>query len=164
MEQSRNIDGQIVDYKEPEELEKIMDFSLPDQGVGAEGTDQLVQLCNAFSVSRHDATLSCNRMVFTSPIPLISIDGAGLRGVLALSKRYLPSCSTVLPCLHNQLTQVPTKPNTARPISPSKLTPRFCSPRDLPNHHSDVAVQCEHVLASIHGQAVCRFLSYRCDG
>lgn len=37
MDQSRDPDGHLVDYKEPEELEKIMDFSLPDEGVGAEG-------------------------------------------------------------------------------------------------------------------------------
>lgn len=37
MDQSRDPNGHLIDYKEPEELEKIMDFSLPDQGVGAEG-------------------------------------------------------------------------------------------------------------------------------
>lgn len=46
MDQSRQPDGHLVDYKEPEELEKIMDFSLPDQGVGAEGIFYfLIQNC-----------------------------------------------------------------------------------------------------------------------
>jgi len=37
MEQSRQCEGLLVDYREPEELERIMDFSLPDHGVGPEG-------------------------------------------------------------------------------------------------------------------------------
>ncbi|KAG0206433.1 hypothetical protein BGX28_002105 [Mortierella sp. GBA30] len=54
MEQSRQTDGLLVDYREPEELERIMDFSLPDQGVGPEGifptiTQTLQHSVNTFS-------------------------------------------------------------------------------------------------------------------
>lgn len=37
MDESRQPQGRLVDYKEPHELEQIMDFSLPDFGVGPEG-------------------------------------------------------------------------------------------------------------------------------
>lgn len=50
MEQSRQPDGLLVDYKEPEELERIMDFSLPDNGVGPEGKSQL-KSCTAYLVT-----------------------------------------------------------------------------------------------------------------
>ncbi|KAF8936637.1 pyridoxal phosphate-dependent transferase [Dissophora ornata] len=54
MEQSRQSEGLLVDYREPEELERIMDFSLPDQGVGPEGifptiTQTLQHSVNTFS-------------------------------------------------------------------------------------------------------------------
>ncbi|KAF9896344.1 hypothetical protein BX616_007648, partial [Lobosporangium transversale] len=54
MDQSRASDGLLVDYKEPEELERIMDFSLPDHGVGSQGifptiTQTLKHSVNTFS-------------------------------------------------------------------------------------------------------------------
>lgn len=41
MDESRQPQGRLVDYKEPHELEQIMDFSLPDFGVGPEGRPSL---------------------------------------------------------------------------------------------------------------------------
>jgi hypothetical protein len=41
MDDSRQPQGRLVDYKEPHELEQIMDFSLPDFGVGPEGMPSL---------------------------------------------------------------------------------------------------------------------------
>ncbi|KAF9202287.1 hypothetical protein BGZ49_007522 [Haplosporangium sp. Z 27] len=81
MDQSRDINGRIVDYKEPEELEKIMDFSLSDQGVGPEGIFPTINQTLQYSVNTFSPRFMDKLYAGTSPIGVMSeLLLAGLNG------------------------------------------------------------------------------------
>ncbi|KAG0319953.1 hypothetical protein BG000_003743 [Podila horticola] len=81
MDQSRQPDGHLVDYKEPEELEKIMDFSLPDQGVGAEGIFPTITQTLRHSVNTFSPRFMDKLYAGSSPIGVLAeLLLAGLNG------------------------------------------------------------------------------------
>ncbi|KAF8986355.1 hypothetical protein BGZ46_005540 [Entomortierella lignicola] len=81
MDQSRQIDGRIIDYKEPEELERIMDFSLPDQGVGVEGIFPTINQTLQYSVNTFSPRFMDKLYAGTSPIGVMAeLLLAGLNG------------------------------------------------------------------------------------
>ncbi|KAF9112718.1 hypothetical protein BGX27_002893 [Mortierella sp. AM989] len=81
MDQSRQVDGRLVDYKEPEELERIMDFSLPDQGVGPEGIFPTINQTLQYSVNTFSPRFMDKLYAGTSPIGVMAeLLLAGLNG------------------------------------------------------------------------------------
>ncbi|KAI1295697.1 hypothetical protein EDD11_007858 [Mortierella claussenii] len=81
MDQSRQSDGLLVDYREPEELERIMDFSLPDQGVGAEGIFPTISQTLQHSVNTFSPRFMDKLYAGTSPIGVLAeLLLAGLNG------------------------------------------------------------------------------------
>ncbi|KAG0351005.1 hypothetical protein BGZ54_003479 [Gamsiella multidivaricata] len=81
MEQSRQSDGLLVDYKEPEELERIMDFSLPDRGVGPEGIFPTITQTLQYSVNTFSPRFMDKLYAGSSPIGVLAeLLLAGLNG------------------------------------------------------------------------------------
>ncbi|KAG0287846.1 hypothetical protein BGZ98_004457, partial [Dissophora globulifera] len=81
MEQSRQTDGILIDYKEPEELEQLIDFSLPDQGVGPEGIFPLISQTLQYSVNTFSPRFMDKLYAGSSPIGVLSeLLLAGLNG------------------------------------------------------------------------------------
>ncbi|KAF9935012.1 hypothetical protein BGZ67_003603 [Mortierella alpina] len=81
MEQSRQPDGLLVDYKEPEELERLMDFSLPDNGVGPEGIFPTVTQTLQYSVNTFSPRFMDKLYAGSSPIGVLAeLLLAGLNG------------------------------------------------------------------------------------
>ncbi|KAG0003600.1 hypothetical protein BGZ80_005767 [Entomortierella chlamydospora] len=81
MDKSRQVDGRLVDYKEPEELEQIMDFSLPDQGVGPEGIFPTINQTLQYSVNTFSPRFMDKLYAGTTPIGVMSeLLLAGLNG------------------------------------------------------------------------------------
>ncbi|KAG0023881.1 hypothetical protein BGZ82_010623 [Podila clonocystis] len=81
MDQSRQPGGHLVDYKEPEELEKTMDFSLPDHGVGAEGIFPTITQTLRHSVNTFSPRFMDKLYAGSSPIGVLAeLLLAGLNG------------------------------------------------------------------------------------
>ncbi|KAF9188684.1 hypothetical protein BGZ50_001195 [Haplosporangium sp. Z 11] len=81
MEQSRQEDGLLVDYKEPEELERIMDFSLPEDGVGPQGIFPTITQTLKYSVNTFSPRFMDKLYAGSSPIGVLAeLLLAGLNG------------------------------------------------------------------------------------
>ncbi|KAK3844397.1 MAG: pyridoxal phosphate-dependent transferase [Linnemannia gamsii] len=81
MEESRQPQGRLVDYKEPHELEQIMDFSLPDLGVGPEGIFPTITQTLKHSVNTFSPRFMDKLYAGSSPIGVLSeLLLAGLNG------------------------------------------------------------------------------------
>ncbi|KAF9431716.1 hypothetical protein BGZ76_011788 [Entomortierella beljakovae] len=81
MDQSRQIDGRVINLKEPEELEKIMDFSMPDQGVGPEGIFPTINQTLQYSANTFSPRFMDKLYAGSSPIGVMSeLLLAGLNG------------------------------------------------------------------------------------
>ncbi|KAG0344138.1 hypothetical protein BG004_004701 [Podila humilis] len=72
MDQSRQPDSLVVDYKEPRELEQIMDFSLPDQGVGPEGIFPTITQTLQYSVNTFSPRFMDKLYAGSSPIGVLA--------------------------------------------------------------------------------------------
>ncbi|KAF9106028.1 hypothetical protein BGX29_010699 [Mortierella sp. GBA35] len=72
MEESRQPQGRLVDYKEPHELEQIMDFTLPDLGVGPEGIFSTITQTLNYSVNTFSPRFMDKLYAGTSPIGVLS--------------------------------------------------------------------------------------------
>ncbi|KAG0239374.1 hypothetical protein BGX31_002833 [Mortierella sp. GBA43] len=81
MHQSRQTDACLVDYKEPEELEQLMDFSLPDHGVGPEGIFPTITQTLQYNVNTFSPRFMDKLYAGSSPIGVMSeLLLAGLNG------------------------------------------------------------------------------------
>ncbi|KAF9155987.1 hypothetical protein BG015_007783 [Linnemannia schmuckeri] len=81
MDESRQPEGRLVDYKEPHELEQIMDFSLPDFGVGPEGIFPTITQTLRHSVNTFSPRFMDKLYAGSSPIGVLSeLLLAGLNG------------------------------------------------------------------------------------
>ncbi|KAK5817070.1 pyridoxal phosphate-dependent transferase [Linnemannia elongata] len=81
MDESRQPQGRLVDYKEPHELEQIMDFSLPDFGVGPEGIFPTITQTLKHSVNTFSPRFMDKLYAGSSPIGVLSeLLLAGLNG------------------------------------------------------------------------------------
>ncbi|KAF9364628.1 hypothetical protein BGX34_000932 [Mortierella sp. NVP85] len=81
MHQSRQPDTPIVDYKEPHELERIMDFSLPDIGVGPEGIFPTITQTLQYNVNTFSPRFMDKLYAGSSPIGVMAeLLLAGLNG------------------------------------------------------------------------------------
>ncbi|KAF9427687.1 hypothetical protein BGZ94_004397 [Podila epigama] len=72
MDQSRQPEGLLVDYKEPEELEKIMDFSLPENGVGVDGIFPTITQTLRYSVNTFSPRFMDKLYAGSNPIGVMS--------------------------------------------------------------------------------------------
>ncbi|KAG0294621.1 hypothetical protein BGZ96_000815 [Linnemannia gamsii] len=81
MDESRQPQGRLIDYKEPHELEQIMDFSLPDFGVGPEGIFPTITQTLKHSVNTFSPRFMDKLYAGSSPIGVLSeLLLAGLNG------------------------------------------------------------------------------------
>ncbi|KAK3836347.1 MAG: pyridoxal phosphate-dependent transferase [Linnemannia elongata] len=81
MDESRQPQGRLVDYKEPHELEQIMDFSLPDFGVGPEGIFPTITQTLRHSINTFSPRFMDKLYAGSSPIGVLSeLLLAGLNG------------------------------------------------------------------------------------
>ncbi|KAG0044035.1 hypothetical protein BGZ83_010732 [Gryganskiella cystojenkinii] len=81
MDRSRQCEGLLVDYREPEELERIMDFSLPENGVGAEGIFPTIEQTLQHSVNTFSPRFMDKLYAGSNPIGVLSeLLLAGLNG------------------------------------------------------------------------------------
>jgi len=86
MEESRKPEGCLVDYKEPHELERIMDFSLPELGVGPEGKRSFFFVSSSLYIRPHAGRSK------TSPAgaPFVSLRCSLL---LVFTEQSYPACN-----------------------------------------------------------------------
>ncbi|KAF9934533.1 hypothetical protein FBU30_001674 [Linnemannia zychae] len=81
MDESRQPQGRLVDYKEPHELEQIMDFSMPEHGVGPEGIFPTITQALKHSVNTFSPRFMDKLYAGSSPIGVLAeLLLAGLNG------------------------------------------------------------------------------------
>ncbi|KAF9580527.1 Glutamate decarboxylase 2 [Lunasporangiospora selenospora] len=81
MDHSRQPDSQLVDYKEPKELEQLMDFVLPDHGIGSEAIFSMIKQTLQYSVNTFSPRFMDKLYAGSNPVGVLTeLLLAGLNG------------------------------------------------------------------------------------